>query len=270
MQFRTHLGRPIDLKLVSNALVVGIAGVTAIGALIVWLDGGGVRVWLAPAAAGIYWALNREIDPDHPWTAVAAAAFAGGWLLTDVPTASLLAVGGLMVAARLTGGTTGRRPLLSDLLVLAVGGTAISFTVEGWVGGFSLAIGMLLDARYRDAETNAPIVVALLTAVGATLVLTLGGGLPATFSPTRPAMIVIGLIALALIVREPSRLSSLVDARHQSPLDKNRIHAGRLLVGLAFFVMTAAAGLSLSEVLPAAVAMGLAVVSNELPWRKTE
>ncbi|MFQ5460981.1 MAG: hypothetical protein ACE5EL_09330, partial [Anaerolineae bacterium] len=81
------------------------------------------------AAALLAWAVARELDPDHPLAALWAAALALP-LVVIVGFPAWLAVLALLMAVRALNGSTGRRPVALDYVVLAalVGGLAYT----GW------------------------------------------------------------------------------------------------------------------------------------------
>ena len=53
---------------------------------------------------------------------------------------ALFATLGFMIAARIVTNTTGRRPLLTDYMLVGVLATVLSGSVVGWVAGFSIAV----------------------------------------------------------------------------------------------------------------------------------
>src|SRR5690606_22151802 len=53
--------------------------------------------------------------------------------------------GALILATRMVLNSTGRRPLITDLVVMGLFATAIAFTRVGWIGGVALAIGIYVD-----------------------------------------------------------------------------------------------------------------------------
>lgn len=267
MAFRTHLGRPLDLRLRSNQAVVALVALSALAALVWWLRGEPAPVFLAPAHAFVLWALVREIDPDHQWSALTAGLLGAVWVLAGNEMVSILAVGGLLVAARLVSATTGRRPLLGDLVVVSAGGVAIGFTAAGWVAGFALAVGLYLDDRKAQASRVVQVAASALTAAGATVVAALAGAFPATLPTVAPGVAVAaGATALILVVRQPLAPISRVDARYAAPLDQDRLHLSRALVGLAVFVMAVFAEEG-PRLVPVIVALAFAVVADEFSRR---
>jgi hypothetical protein len=246
------------------AMITIVLGAGAV-ALVLWLTGSPAGyIFYAPAHAFVSWALLREIDPDHNWTALVGAAGAGAWVLWGGLHISLLAVGVVMVAARIVTETTGRRPLPTDLGVM-VGACLIGFTVAGWVAGFGLAIALYLDDRLAEQSRGIQIASSAVTAIGTTVVATLTDAFPATLPEIVPYVaITAGVIALLLVVREPADPITQVDARHKSFLHPERLHASRSLVGVLFFAMSLLLGVDAEGLTPVLFALTLALISNEV------
>ena len=107
MPFRSHLARSFDSGLRSNQAIAAIVALAAVAGAVVWLGGKPADVLLAPVHAFALWALVREIDPDHQWSALLAAIAVAVWALLGGPIGSPLPAGGLAVAGRLITATTG-------------------------------------------------------------------------------------------------------------------------------------------------------------------
>lgn len=264
MPFRTHIGRDIDVRTPSNLTILILMLLSAGGALVLWLNGEPASLFLAPVLVFVVWALMREIDPDHDSTAIVAAMVAGGWVLAGLPVLSALAVAAIMLAARLVTESTGRRPLPTDLIIPAAG-IAISFTLEGWVAGFGLAVAIYLDDRLAPDSRGIQVAAASVTAIGSTLVASAADVFPRAVPDVVPYVVIpIGLIALLLVVRDPAAPISQVDARHGAFMRKDRLHASRSLVGILVFATSLLVGQTAEEIVPLGIALLLAVVSNEV------
>jgi hypothetical protein len=265
MPFRSHLGRSFDPTNRNNLLMLVVCVGLGVVALLLWLDGRDGSVFLAPVLGFLGWALLREIDPDHGWTAIGSAVAVGAWALRDGPRVSALAVAGIMLAARLVSSTTGRRPLPGDLVFVSVAGTAMAFSVEGWVAGFGIAVAIYLDDRLSGPSKGSQVLAAGLTAFGATLVATLARAFPETMPRVVPLLALLaGVVALVLVARDPAEPTTLVDARHGALLSPVRIHVSRSLVGVLVFVATLAVGTDAPALIGLIVGISLAIVSNEL------
>ncbi|HWB89867.1 MAG TPA: hypothetical protein VG872_11770 [Acidimicrobiia bacterium] len=265
MPFRSHLARSFDFALRSNQAIAAIVALAAVAGVVVWVGGEPAEVLLAPVHAFTLWALVREIDPDHQWSALLAAVSVAVWALVGGPVGSPLPAGGLAVAGRLMTATTGRRPLLLDMAAVSVIGVAIGFTVAGWVAGFGVALALYLDDRFAPASRGIQLGAAAVTAIGATVVAAAAGAFPETMPAIVPYVTVAaGLLALGLVVREPSPPTSRVDARYAAPLDQTRLHVSRTTIGVLVFLMTIFLGAETEQLLPILGALLLVVISNEL------
>jgi hypothetical protein len=265
MDFRSHFGRPFDFRQRSNVILAVIVVVTGATAAVLWVAGDPATVLWAPVHAFVIWALIREIDPDHQWPAIVGALMAGAWVLQGMAISPIWAPAGLIVAARITTSTTGRRLLPVDLGVVSGIGIAIGFTVAGWAAGFGIALALHLDDRFRGESRLPAIAASAITAIGTTVVATAAGAFP----DTAPAVvqylaIIAGLAALTLLAREPAVPTSTVDARHGAFLDRARLHTSRSIVGVLVFLMTILTGAEAEGLVVVIGALWLAVISNEI------
>ncbi len=210
------------------------------------------------------WALARELDPDRQVPALVLAVLSAAWALLGYGTV-MLPFAGVLVAARLVVETTGRRPLPTDLAVLALFATVISFTPLGWVAGFGLAVAIYVDDRLSDEPTRAALYAAIGAAVGSTIVASLSGAFPRSAPIVRPLLIAaLGLMALIATVREPLDPVSFVDSRSKRFLRKDRLHAGRAICAIVLFLGALISGESALDVLPMALVVAFALASSEV------
>lgn len=265
MDFRSHLSRPMDFRTSSNLAVGAVCVVALAVAIFLWLDDAPPATFLSPVYAFLVWALVREIDPDHNWTALAAAAFTATWGLLGEPVVSGFAIAGLMVAARIATSTTGRRPLLVDLVGATIFGIVIGYGVAGWVAGFGIAVALYLDDRLSGDSNLGAIAAATITAIGTTVMATASGSFPERFPEiVEWVVIAAGVTGLLLIARDPAPPISQVDARHAAFIDQTRLHTSRSLVGCLVFLISILTGQESPGLVVVLVAMGLVVVSNEI------
>lgn len=265
MDFRSHLTRPMDVRSPSNVVVGVLILVTAGIAVAARLNDEPGEILLAPVHTFLIWALVREIDPDHNWAAIAAATLTAVWALTGGAVASALAIAGLMLAARIVTSTTGRRPLPLDLVAVSGFGIAIGFTVEGWVAGFGIALAIYRDDRFGEDGRLMAVGASAATAIGTTVVATLTSAFPERLPDIDQAMVLAaGIIALALIAREPAAPITQVDARHAAFIPKPRLYVSRSLVGVLVFLMTLLTGADAAGTTVVIAAMVLVFVSNEV------
>ena len=247
-------------------MVLGVLTLTAAGvAAVLWWRGEPVEILLSPVHAFVMWGLVREIDPDHNWTALAAATLTAVWVLTGGAAVSALAMAGLMLAARIVTSTTGRRLLPVDLAFVTAFGIAIGFSVEGWAAGFGIALAIYRDDRFAGESRPMAIGASAATAIGTTIVATLANAFPERLPDIDQGMAVAaGLVALALILREPAAPISQVDARHAAFIDKARLYVARAIVGILAFLMTLLTGADAIGMVVVVAAMALVFVSNEI------
>lgn len=265
MAFRTHVGRHMDMSRPSNRAIVGLTGVALVAAIAVWLTGGPLDVLWAPVHTFVTWSLVRELDPDHEWPALTSALIAGLWVIGGLEVVGVLAAAALPVAARLVTNSTGRRPLITDLIPIGIFATAIAFTRAGWVAGFGLAIAIYIDDRMATEHNSAAAIIAALSALGASGVATLSRVFPQDIPDVRPLLAVaVGVLALIAVVREPEEPVSLVDSRLKNRISRSRLHASRALIGVLLFGLAVLTGPDAISLGPLAIALALALVSNEI------
>jgi hypothetical protein len=260
MAIRSHIGRAMDFSLRSNRIIaLGSALAGTVGVVLV--IAGDRSIWLPIQAVGVtfaLWALARELDPDRDASALIAAALAGLWALAGFAV-DLWPMVGLILSARLIVESTGRRPLRTDLLAMTILATVISFTALGWVGGFGLAVALYVDNRMAE-EPNMEAVVAALAALASLL---------GVFSRNVPSVLpVLGIAAGALsvvaVLREPPHPISLVDSRKKTFMRPDRLHAGRVTVGLLLVLGVLVGGRHAPALIPALLALTISLGSSEV------
>lgn len=263
--FRTHIGRPVDLRLGSNRLMVGLTVVMAIAGAVLWLTEGPSNSWVAPAHTFVFWALVRELDPDRHWTALVAGAVAGTWLLLGLDTTNLFAIGGLLLAGRLVLNPVGLRPLVSDLVAMALAATVVSFSPAGWVAGSGIAVAIYVDARFAGETHRAPMLAAMAAALGASVVATLTDALPQSIPNIDPLIVsALGLMALIIVVRDPLPVLSPVDHNEEKLMETGRLHATRVLLVVLVFIAAVLAGDAATALVPVVITFALVLASEEL------
>jgi hypothetical protein len=265
MAFRSHVMRSLDVKDRSNQLILALTGLSlAVGlALVVTTDASAWMPVVAAASTFVTWALTREIDPDRAVTALLAGAFAGVWVVGGFDVA-LLPLVGMLAASRLLLESTGRRPLLSDLVVIAVLASAISFTPAGWATGFALALAIYVDNRLAEESTTLAMTVAIVAALGASAVASLTGAFPQEIPEINQLLtVLLGLLALLTLIREPPEPTSQVDSRRKTFLKSERLSASRVSAALILFAAALLTGEQGTGLVPAAVALALSLASSE-------
>lgn len=270
MDLRSHLGRPLDFSYTSNRVIAVVTALAAVAAGILWISGEDVGLLWAPVHVFLMWALVRELDPDRHVTAVVAAVVAGAWVLLGVQIVGVLTIAGLMVAVRLVLNPVGLRPLNTDLAGVAVLATVISFTAAGWVAGFGVAIAIYIDARMAGETRRAPMIAAVAAAIGSSAVATAADALPDRLPDVQPVIVVlVGLMVLLIVVRDPLLLISTVDSNSTRPMETDRLHAARVLAGFLVFVAALLLGQEVATLGPLIIALALTLASDELERIRT-
>lgn len=223
--------------------------------------------FLAVQAAGsafLSWALARELDPDRQVPAISLAILGGGWALLGFETAILPFVA-LVMTARMVVETTGRRPLPTDLVGLALLATVVSFTPLGWVMGFGLAVAIYVDDRMAGKPSRAALLAAPAAAVGSSVVASLSGAFPRTMPTVYPLVAAaLGILALIAVLREPLDPVSFVDSRSKRFLRRDRLHAGRAVSGILVFFGAVVSGELAPAVIPMALVLAVSLASTEV------
>lgn len=188
----------------------------------------------ASGAAAVFfsWAIGREIDPAHDWSAFAALPFTI-FAFFSLGSPALLALFFILLFSRALNGSTGLRCTLFDaLLLLVIGALLFSY---GFLSGIPiLAAVFLLDAVLEPAHRSQKYFALLSLALFAALVAVYGG----EHHPVAPAVdlygtlsaLVVAAAALLLLVR--TRGAGAVDDTSGLPLDRWRIFSVKLLVAI--------------------------------------
>lgn len=227
--------RLFDPRLASNRFVfVAFCGVLAV-VFTVDAAGAGTSSQAAAAAIGasfsvfLAWAIARELDPDRPVAASAAAVLALPILLTGEP--RLGAVVAVLFAVRILAGTTGRAPTALDLLWLPGVAAYGAISPGGVVAGLALAGALALGAA-APGHRRAPALAAAIVAAGAVVGVALARATigPDPELPTAAQWGVMGLAAFAataalLRVAIPTSRCDLSG----EPLSRVRVRNARLL-----------------------------------------
>lgn len=244
-----HIGRASSLwrslspRNPHHLLIAAGAGLVALAVLIGRVRGeGDVLESLGPAASAgvtvfLAWAIGREIDPDHPASALFAGALAALLLAGGIATPA--AVLGVLVALRIVIRSTGPPPTTLDLVALPVLAGALAWQPGGWLGGLALAAALVWDTRLPDPAAGRSYGVAAVTA-GAALAVAAGRQIlgPAFETPTSLGWAAVGGALLAFAVMPKYRPESRQDHR-RSLISYPRLQAGRLLAlgsGVAAFI----------------------------------
>ncbi|MPZ51850.1 MAG: hypothetical protein GEU79_03815 [Acidimicrobiia bacterium] len=218
----THLGRIVDLRLLTTRLSLVLVSVWAV---VGYLNEGWAGVFDCGVAAVLGWMLARELDPDHPWIAVLVAALAGapGLVGVDVGLRATLIV---IASARLMVRSTGLAAKLTDIFVVGAVAVAWATGPGGWAVGMGLAVAIALDAGTDRTRLG----LAALIGLGVTAVGALTGGVTSTWST--PTLVHLGVVVAGLgatAIARPRPLQSVGDYTGEV-LDPTRLSIARIIV----------------------------------------
>ncbi len=226
----SHVGRRIDLSYPSNRWAVGLTLVAGLAGLI--HPEGRNSFWAAFQSGGtviLTWALTRELDPDRPATSVVAAV-AAGVVAVWTGDASLIALGGLVAAARILTRSTGSWPLLTDIVVIGAGVGIFARSPLTWASGLAVAAAVALDTAMIHPAPRYHVWLAGAIGVAVTLSAVISDALPRDWSPPSIATIVIAILGtLAGLLTPVLPLNSFSDFRN-TRLDPSRLRVARRLV----------------------------------------
>ena len=229
----TSIGRPVDPRYPTNRLI-GIATLVIIvaGTIFRLVSGDGVLDslgWGFWTGLGVFltWALARELDPDHDYSAfVAAGLMLVAALVWERP--NFLILFWLLLAMRIVNRSVGLPAKMTDsLLVLALGGW-LAWSVS-WLLGLSMTVAFFLDSRLHEPNRRhivfeaAAFLIAIISAFFQESVAVVGlsiflGGL----------CLLSGMLFL-LVVYHSRTLKTVTDVG-KKPLDAKRVQASQLLL----------------------------------------
>ena len=230
------LPRPIDPQYPTNLAIAGLTALVTVAAAIVrlllgsgWLDG---VLWAAQLGLAVFltWALSRELDPDHAWS-----AFVGAVL--TIPAVGLVGLPGLsaalwaLVALRIVNRSTGLAARILDSLVLFVLGAWVTW--QGmWPLGLATALAFFLDGVLVPRLPRQLLFAAITLAVTLILIQVKGLLAPAgPFSTTGLVLVAVATLLFLIAILTSRTVRSVGDITH-IPLNPQRVQAAQV-VGLA-------------------------------------
>ncbi len=236
MAFRSGITRGFDFGDAGNRFVLAwtpIAGAIAGLVTLVIGDGWGTAIRNGSSAGGaafLAWAVTRELDPDHPGTAIAAAVVAPLGVLRAGP--DLLAAGVILIVARIVAGTTGRGLRWPDLIIVGAVVVPVAWRPTG-AGVLVTAVVALTATIPVQSRRRLELAVVTLVVAGAAVVALSRFEAHFTVDPWMLAPAALGLMALA----GPKRVEVGTD-REGGVISPRRVGAARLFA----WVSAAAAG----------------------------
>lgn len=235
----SSLGRDIDPSVPSNRLAIAGAVTAALVAGLAGLLDLEIGFTPVSAAVGVFlsWAIARELDPDHPATAVIALPISLVLLILLGPSSLILSTA-VLLGLRMTAGTVGT-PLRSlDIVGIIALSALLGTGMIGVVGVAAMGVGVLVDEPRRKRAMA-------IVATGATLftVAVLVSGVERVWTTpdaTGWAILVIGALATLLVIPAASPASST--DRRTGRVRRGRVTATRVVAGIAFLVAFVLAG----------------------------
>lgn len=203
----TGLGRPLDPAHRSNRLAMTFTILSGVSAVIsTWLVNGNPDfIGSGAVALGVFlaWAIAREIDPDRPRSATVAMLLA--WSVALVVPPALLAVGVILLGARILAGTVGGRLKTTDYFVLTGASAVAASQPVAWP-----AIGILIYAVWKERSSPRwP----LWAMTGGALIVALGSeAVPQPGIPGVGAgLLLFGVIVVGFARRQATMVRSMCD-----------------------------------------------------------
>lgn len=274
MENFTHLGRAPDFRLFSNIVGFGSLIVASILATLLLLADGqdttnaAVEGLFAGATVFMAWVLAREIDPDHPNSAVLALPIAFAvYLLVGI---SALFVGAVTILmARVINRSVGPAPKFTDVVAL-IGALGLAiFLHEIWLIGVMVFAAFLIESFLPNADPNAigyALAAAAITLFAALFidVFTINWAFDAV---AVGVMMVAGVLYIIGLFRQPHYLLAVADATKEH-LTWSRVATGEwmvLVTGIAIFLVEGSAGIAAFGFAWAAMAaMGLYAIYEQI------
>ncbi len=228
------LWRELNPKNRSHLLILGVcAGALAVVLADRMMAGAGFTE-AVPAAFNaavmlfLSWAIAREIDPDFVRSAFVAAG-AGVLVLLAAGSAPAGPAVGVLVALRIIGRSTGRRPSPIDLVAVPVLAAAFAWLPRGWIGGVVMAAALVWDTFLPKPGRRANYYAAAATLGATFLVTTLRQTLDLGFEVGQlSALAVVAGAGIASAVTRSYSPRSKAD-RAPEPIDPGRLLSARIL-----------------------------------------
>ena len=174
----SYIGRPVDPRYRTNLIVSILAPLSAVIAFVLavflWDRGIGdslLAAFFTLMTTFITWAIARELDPDHDWSAFVGVAIAlVAMFVYRAPAVALIALGVMNLLLRVVNRTVGPPIKMGDSVVVLLGIIVVAFT-PNWVVAFIGVAAFLLDAlmsnpnRRHLAFAGVGLIVAILRVV---------------------------------------------------------------------------------------------------------
>ena len=248
----THLGRTFDLRTRTHLAIALIGIASGVFALAIGNDLlGGVQ---AGIAAGLSWALARELHPPNDPSALVAGVI-GGVFQATVGGVALGACYLLIVMLRIIVRTLGSAPKTSDLALHLPVVLFVSDTVPGFLAALGLSIALFLSPSLpKPAPRSHRVWGIAFAAVAFTGLVINTASEPDQSTNAGWTLFAIAMVASLRLI--PATRPESVGDIDRKPLDGSRLQLGRIeLVALLAVIAIATAGAGVTSTAPALAAV---------------
>lgn len=222
LQYRTH----------RTIVVIGIA----CGALALAIGNEFIEAFWSGIAAGLGWALARELHPDSDIAGLAAGVIAGAFQALE---------GGvglgvcylLIVFLRIIARTTGRAPTTADLVFNLVIVLFVADTLPGFLAALGVALALFLSPMLPKPSPSSHRIWAFGFAAVALTRLAFGAALEAP-DASGASWLLFSISILAAVGLWPATRPTSVGDADGEPLDGGRLRLGRFELIALLVVMT--------------------------------
>lgn len=236
----THLARPLNLKLVYTRMALLLSGWFCLAGLS-FFNRGFRESALASLAAGLFWALGREISPD--WPSFGTLSLLVGGFTALIWGTQLGPILVLMLAVRVLVRTTGLPPTNWDRAALLALGTGLAYHPWGLVSALTLAVALYLDAELKEPAGTAQRIWAASLAIGASVLYSVGDLWDSWEIAWEKRLLVLALALWIMLLCRKAKMEVVGDLTDQV-LDHHRHYYGLILsassLAVAGFMMDTA------------------------------
>ncbi|WP_406656393.1 hypothetical protein V7O62_11100 [Methanolobus sp. ZRKC2] len=233
----TSLTRPLDLSDKGNLLIVLITAIIFLTSTahhyiftgkITIAFFAGIEVSLI---IFLTWAISRELDPDHAFSAFVPVIFVLIIILLFGAN-SILPMLWIIMILRTINRTTGSMASIPDILIILFLGILLTFQVS-WIYGMLTGLGLIADSRLPLPIRHGFIAGIIIVIVSLLTLISEDMTLSALSLSDYPILIAISILFLPVMIGS-SELQSMGD-RTGEPLDPARVRTAQLMVLVIIF-----------------------------------